>query len=71
MLSMAATNTLNLEASIADMPCTADALKGPEAALWDAAIKSELNSIKQANVYELIDPSAQPISQIIGNKIVL
>jgi hypothetical protein len=75
MLSMAlltaASNTLNLEASIADMPHTVDALKGPEATLWDAAIRSELDSIKQANMYELINPSVHLIPQIIGNKIVL
>ncbi len=63
--------SINVDISIGDMPCTSDALKGPEATLWDEAIKSELVSITKAGVYELIDPSLHQIHQIIGNKLVL
>ena len=62
---------INTDIGIADMPCTSDALKGPEAALWNEAIKLELASIKKASVYELVDPSLHKINQIIGNKLIL
>jgi hypothetical protein len=60
-----------VDISLEDMPHTSDALKGPEAALWDAAIKSELASIKKAGVYDLVNPSMHQIPQVLSNKLIL
>ena len=54
-----------------DNPTLCQALDGIEAEDWDAAIRDKLNSFKEADVYELVDPDTVEIENLIGNKLIL
>ncbi len=56
---------------LSDTPTLKTALARPKKDKWIDVIHSELNNIKEQEVYELVDPKEENISNILGNKIVL
>ena len=56
---------------LTDTPTLKAALEGPERDKWMSAIHAELQNIKAEDVYDLIDPTHEPVDNLLGNKIVL
>ena len=62
---------LRVDDDLGDSPSAKDALSGPEAPFWNAAISEELESIIKAEVYTLVDPAQHNIENLLGSKLVL
>ena len=65
-----ADSAVDLE-QLSDTPTLKTALNGPERDRWLDAIEKELRSIKDEEVYELVNPSEEHIDNLLGNKLVL
>ena len=65
-----ADSAVNLE-HLSDAPTLKTGLNGPERDRWLDAIEKELRSIKDEEVYELVNPSEEHIDNLLGNKLVL
>ena len=62
---------LAVDDDLGDSPNASDALSGPEAQFWNAAISEELESIAKVEVYTLVDPAQHDIGNLLGSKLVL
>ena len=56
---------------LSNTPSLKVAMDGPKQDKWLAAIKKELQSIKDEKVYMLVNPSNERIENLLGNKLVL
>ena len=54
-----------------DTPTLKTALDSPEKGKWIDAIEKELQSIRNEDIYDLVDLSKEQVDNLLGNKLVL